>query len=98
MCERICTLPAVAIMPRSKGKIPLITFGAIQPLNLSDEDWPKIEAAYGQSLSQKIRAKIKTATIQFLQLAGAEAPANYDTETIIRALSKFRKAKQAQAA
>jgi hypothetical protein len=63
---------AVAIVSRSKGKIPRITFGAAQPINLSDDNWQTIEAAYGQSISQEIRTQINTATTRFLQLAVAE--------------------------
>jgi hypothetical protein len=63
---------AVAIVSRSKGKIPRITFAAAQPINLTDDNWQTIEAAYGQSISQEIRTQINTATTQFLQLAVAE--------------------------
>jgi len=59
-------------MPKSKGKIPRITFRAVQPINLSDENWRTIEGAYGQSISRQIRTQISVATTRFLQLAVAE--------------------------
>jgi len=59
-------------MPKTKGKIPRITFRAVQPFSLSDENWRTIEEAYGQSISQEIRTQLAAVTTRFLQLAIAE--------------------------
>jgi len=59
-------------MPKSKGKIPRITVPPIQPFNLSDENWGKVEDSYGQSISQEIRTQINAAIARFVQFAVAE--------------------------
>jgi hypothetical protein len=63
---------AVGIMPKPKGKIPRITFGAVQLINLSDENWRTIEEAYGNPIPQEARLQIEVVTVQFLQFAVAE--------------------------
>jgi hypothetical protein len=63
---------AVEIMPKTKGKIPRITFPAVQPIDLSDENWKTIEEAYRHPIPQEIRTKIEIVAAQFLQLAIAE--------------------------
>lgn len=59
-------------MPKTKGKIPRITFQAVQPIDLSDENWKTIEEAYGHPISREVRTQIKAVTAQFLQFALAE--------------------------
>jgi hypothetical protein len=83
----------VVIMPARKGKIPRITFGAVQPVNLSAEEWQKIESAYGHSLSNEVRAQITVATNQFLQLALAESTTGSMSDALRRA-TRMRKCAQ----
>jgi hypothetical protein len=59
-------------MPKTKGKIPRVTFPAVQPFDLSDENWKAIEEAYGHPISPEVRAQIEIVTAQFLQFAVAE--------------------------
>jgi hypothetical protein len=59
-------------MSKTKGKIPLITFRAVQPIVLSDKDWKTLEKSYGHPISRQIRTQIKTVTAQFMQFALAE--------------------------
>jgi hypothetical protein len=59
-------------MPKTKGKIPRITFPAAQPIDLSDENWKTIEEVYRHRISQEVRTQIEIVTDQFLQLAIAE--------------------------
>jgi hypothetical protein len=63
---------AVGIMPKTKGKIPRITFPAVQPIDLNDENWKTIEEAYRHPISQEVRTQIEIFIAQFLQLAIAE--------------------------
>jgi hypothetical protein len=72
---------AVATMPKSKGKIPRITFDAIQPINLSDENWRTIEEAYGHSISRDARAQIEVVTSRFLQMSLAENTGSMEDAT-----------------
>jgi hypothetical protein len=60
------------IMPKTKGKIPLITFRAVQPIVLSDKDWKTLEKPYGYPISRQVRTQIKIVTARFLQFALAE--------------------------
>jgi hypothetical protein len=76
-------------MSRRKGKIPRISFGAAQPINLTDDNWRTIEAAYGQAVSLKTRAQIETATKGFLQFAQAENTGWMDDA--VRRVSRLRK-------
>ena len=62
----------MGIMPKTKGKIPRITFPAVQPIDLSDENWKTLEKAYGHPISQQVRAQMKVVTARFLQFAVAE--------------------------
>ncbi len=84
--DRSCQRWAVSIIPKQKPKIPRITFRAVQPLNLSDENWQAIEASYGHSISQEIRTQIKAVTTQFLQFATAE-----DTGLMNDAVKRIRR-------
>jgi hypothetical protein len=63
---------AAETMSKPRGKIPRITFRAPRPVSLTDADWERVEAAYGQPVPREIRAQIKKATNQFLQFAEAE--------------------------
>jgi hypothetical protein len=63
---------AIGIMPKIKGKIPRITFPAVQPIDFSEESWKTIEEAYRHPISQEVRTQIKIVTAHFLQLAMAE--------------------------
>ena len=79
-------------MPRSKGRIPRISVRQIAPLELSDENWLAIEAAYGNSLSPEVRGQIESATTHFLQDAEAENTGSID-DAIAR-VKRMRKAAQ----
>jgi hypothetical protein len=59
-------------MPKRKGKIPRITVCAVKPFSLSDENWQKVDAAYGQSIPSEARSQIELATTAFLRVANAE--------------------------
>ncbi len=59
-------------MPRRKAKIPRITFGPANSINLTNENWRKIEKAYGRSISEHVRKQILGVTTRFLQMASAE--------------------------
>jgi hypothetical protein len=59
-------------MPKPKVKIPRITFPAVQPIDLSDENWKTLEKAYGHRISPQVRAQIKVVTARFLRFAVAE--------------------------
>jgi hypothetical protein len=70
--DQIWAVGVVVIMPKTKGKISRITFRAAERISLSEENWETIEKAYGQTISQSVRAEIVSVTIRFLQLAAAE--------------------------
>ena len=59
-------------MPKTKGKIPRITFEEGKPIALSDENWSTIEEAYGHPISEEVRTQIEKVTAEFLQFALAE--------------------------
>lgn len=59
-------------MSKPKGKIPRITFGPVQSINLTDENWGTIEASYGHTLSPQVRRPVLEVTSHFLRLSKAE--------------------------
>src|SRR5215472_3887798 len=59
-------------MPKTKRKIPRITFEAGKPIAFSDENWKTIEEAYGHPISGEVRTQIENVTAEFLQFALAE--------------------------
>jgi len=59
-------------MPKTKRKIPRITFQAGKPIAFSDENWKTIEEAYGHPISGEVRTQIENVTAEFLQFALAE--------------------------
>jgi hypothetical protein len=65
-------------MPKTKGKIPRITFSAVQPIHFSDGNWRTIEDAYGDPIPQEARLQIEVVTVQFLQFALAENTGSMD--------------------
>ena len=75
-------------MPKTKGKIPRITFEAVEPIDLSDENWKTIEEAYGHPISGEVRTQIKTVTANFLQLALAEEAGSM--EDAIKRVTRLR--------
>lgn len=52
-------------MSRRKDKIPRITFGPANPINLTDENWRKIEKAYGRSFPNKHANKLQASLRDF---------------------------------
>lgn len=79
-------------MPKSKGKVPRITFRAVQPITLGDEVWQTVEAVYRQKVPEEVRAKITAVTNQFLRLASAENTGSMDDA--IRRAQGLRKCTQ----
>ena len=60
-------------MPKSKGKIPRIAVRPVQPINLADGEWQKLEDALGKFIPQEVRAALIVATNWFLEDAEAES-------------------------
>ena len=72
-------------MAKRKGKIPLISFGEVQPFSLSDEAWHGLDAAYGKSTSKEARSQVELAAAQFLRAAHAEKNAGLMDHALQRA-------------
>jgi hypothetical protein len=59
-------------MPKRKGKIPRITVGPVNPIDLTEKNWREIESAYGKPIPQLGRTQITEVTGRFLRRASAE--------------------------
>jgi hypothetical protein len=64
---------AVAIVPKTSGKIPRIEVRPVQPIKLADGEWQKLEASLGKPLPQQARESITMVTNWFLESAEAES-------------------------
>ncbi len=59
-------------MPRSRGKISLISLRAIEPICFTEENWRTVEREYGHALSPEVRQQVTAATNGFIRFASAE--------------------------
>jgi hypothetical protein len=88
-----CAVEVVAIVPRTSGKIPRIAVRPVQPINLADGEWQKLEASLGKPIPQQARASIIVATNSFLQSAEAESNAGSMDDALER-VERLRKCAQ----
>ena len=70
---------------KTERKIPRITVYAVKPFSLNDENWQKVDAAYGQSIPREARAQVELANAGFLRAANAEKNAGLMDHALQRA-------------
>jgi hypothetical protein len=83
----------VAIVPGTSGKIPRIAVRPVQPINLTDGEWQKLEASLGKPIPLQARASIIVATNSFLESAEAESNVGSMDDALGR-VESLRKAAQ----
>src|SRR5271170_6598892 len=86
-------------MARSTPTIPISTIPSVDPkFSISNEDWQRIESAYGHAVPPDAREQIHGVMFQFLQFDEAEQRARPVSETqkrverIKKAAAEFQKA------